>query len=54
MACAAWSFPQATSGMMTRDAAPTIGKETLARFGQTASKFPFRWWGANSTLSDRH
>jgi transposase len=21
---------------------------------QTASKFPFRWWGANSTLSDRH
>jgi hypothetical protein len=21
---------------------------------QTASKFPCRWWGANSTLSDRH
>jgi hypothetical protein len=21
---------------------------------QTASKFPFRWWGANSTLSDRY
>ena len=21
---------------------------------QTASKFPFRWWGMNSTLSGRH
>jgi hypothetical protein len=24
------------------------------RLGQTASKFPFRWWGVNSTLPGRH
>jgi hypothetical protein len=24
------------------------------QIGQTASKFPFRWWGMNSTVSGRH
>jgi hypothetical protein len=26
----------------------------MAEGWQTASKFSFHWWGANSTLSDRH
>jgi hypothetical protein len=29
-------------------------RRQLAVEKKTASKFPFRWWGANSTLSGRH
>jgi hypothetical protein len=29
-------------------------ERSWGRLKQTASKFPFRWWGAHSVLSDRH
>jgi hypothetical protein len=31
-----------------------LSHEALAQQLQTTSKFPFHWWGMNSTLSSRH
>ena len=43
----------ALAGSREEDANADLSRDSGADPSQTTSKFPFRWWGVNSTLSDR-